>query len=134
MDGWNKSFTLAEQIQLALNLGYEAIPDQEAYTGAYFIKDDKKWIFNIVGLKKTLNVTSDDELRVQDYDVDMYFEIRGNWSKYQDMIFASDDITPSPNNELTSIYLNLQVTEEPGEMVYLSDGMWLDSNGQIVQR
>lgn len=134
MDGWEKPLTLAEQIQLALNLGYEAVPDQEAYTGAYFIKSGKKWIFNIIGLKKTLNVTSDDELRMQDYDVDMYFEIRQNCSQYQDMIFGSDDIAPSPENELTSIYHDLQVTNDPEEMVYLSDGMWLDSNGRIVQR
>ncbi|MTC57374.1 MULTISPECIES: hypothetical protein [Providencia] len=134
MDGWEKPLTLAEQIQLALNLGYEAVPDQDAYTGAYFIKGGKKWIFNIIGLKKTLNVTSDDELRMQDYDVDMYFEISQNWSQYQDMIFGSDDISPSPENELTSIYHDLQLTNDPGEMVYLSDGMWLDSNGRIVQR
>ncbi|WP_109850485.1 hypothetical protein [Proteus sp. CA142267] len=134
MDGWEKPFTLAEQIQLALNLGYEAVPDQEAYTGAYFIKSGKKWIFNIIGLKKTLNITSDDELRMQDYDVDMYFEIRQNWSQYQDMIFGNNDIAPSPENELTSIYHDLQVTNDSGEMVYLSDGMWLDFNGRIVQR
>lgn len=134
MDGWKKTFTLAEQIQLALSLGYEAVPDQEAYTGTYFIKSGKKWIFNIIGLKKTLNITSDDELRMQDYDVDMYFEIRQNWSQYQDMIFGNDDIAPSPENELTSIYHDLQVTNDSGEMVYLSDGMWLDSNGRIVQR
>ncbi|WP_259695662.1 hypothetical protein [Proteus mirabilis] len=134
MDGWKKPFTLAEQMQLSLSLGYEAVPDQEAYTGAYFIKSGKKWIFNIIGLKKTLNITSDDELRMQDYDVDMYFEIHQNWSQYQDMIFGNDDIAPSPENELTSIYHDLQVTNDSGEMVYLSDGMWLDSNGRIVQR
>ncbi|HEK0502706.1 hypothetical protein [Proteus faecis] len=134
MDGWEKPFTLAEQIQLALNLGYEAVPDQEAYTGAYFIKSGKKWIFNIIGLKKTLNITSDDELRMQDYDVDMYFEIRQNWSQYQDMIFGNNDIAPSPENKLTSIYHDLQVTNDSGEMVYLSDGVWLDSSGRIVQR
>lgn len=81
-----------------------------------------------------MNITSDDELRMQDYDVDMYFEIRQNWSQYQDMIFGNDDIAPSPENELTSIYHDLQVTNDSGEMVYLSDGMWLDSNGRIVQR
>ncbi|WP_052174185.1 hypothetical protein [Proteus mirabilis] len=97
MDGWKKTFTLAEQIQLALSLGYEAVPDQEAYTGAYFIKSGKKWIF---GLKKTLNITSDDELRMQDYDVDMYFEIRQNWSQYQDMIFGNDDLRLRPKTNL----------------------------------
>ncbi|HEK2134181.1 TPA: hypothetical protein SMS53_002490 [Proteus mirabilis] len=71
---------------------------------------------------------------MQDYDVDMYFEIRQNWSQYQDMIFGNDDIAPSPENELTSIYHDLQVTNDSGEMVYLSDGMWLDSNDRIVQR
>lgn len=81
-----------------------------------------------------MNISSDDELRGQDYDVDMYFEIRQNWAQYQDMIFGSEDITPSPKNELTSIYHDLQVTDEPREMVYLSDGMWLDPNGRIVQR
>lgn len=81
-----------------------------------------------------MNITSDDELRMQDYDVDMYFEIHQNWSQYQDMIFGNDDIAPSPENELTSIYHDLQVTNDSGEMVYLSDGMWLDSNDRIVQR
>lgn len=125
---------MAEQKQLASNLGYEEVPDQDAYTGAYFIKNGKKWIFNITGLKKTLNVTSDDELRAQDYDVDMYFEIRQNRYQYQVMILGSDGIVPLTKNELTSVYHDLQVTNEPEEIVYLSDGMWLDSHGRIVQR
>lgn len=33
----------------ALRLGYEEFPDENAYGGAYYIKDGLKWIFTIVG-------------------------------------------------------------------------------------
>jgi len=125
---------MKEQIQLATKLGYEAVPDKEAFTGAYYIKGGKKWIFNINGLKTTLNIATDEELREQDYDVDMYFEVRKNWLLYQSMFFLNDENTPSSENELVSLHHALQVTNDSKEMVYLSDGMWLDSNGKIVQR
>lgn len=134
MNGWGKIFTMEEQIQLATKLGYEAVPDQEAFTGAYYIKGGKKWIFNINGLKTTLKIATDDELREQDYDVDMYFEVRKNWPLYQSMFFLNDENTPPSENELVSLHHALQVTNDSKEMVYLSDGMWLDSNGKIVQR
>ncbi|MFU8908516.1 hypothetical protein ACNARK_16990 [Proteus sp. DFP240708] len=131
---WEKPLTLEKHIQLALHLGYKAVPDQEAYTGAYYIKDGKKWIFNIIALKNKLNVTSDNELRLQDYDVDIYYEIHKNKSQYQDVIFRNSDITHSSKSELISLYHELQISNEDEEMVYLSDGMWLDSSGKIVQR
>lgn len=77
-----------------------------------------------------MNITSDDELRMQDYDVDMYFEIRQNWSQYQDMIFGNDDIAPSPENELTSIYHDLQVTNDSGKWcICLMECGWIPTVG-----
>lgn len=117
--------SLSTQIQIALQLGYERVPDPDAYMGAYYIKDGLKWIFNIVGLKKTLNVGSDEDLKAQDYDVAAYYDVKKNWSKYCDMITGSD---------LTPLYDDLCVTGEPDELVYMADGMWLNSNGDLVER
>ncbi|HGG9109387.1 TPA: hypothetical protein ACJJYX_004276 [Enterobacter cloacae] len=118
-------FSVPEQIQIALALGYERVPDEEAYTSAYYVKNGMKWIFNIVGLKKTLNVSSDDELKQQDYDVETYYEVRRNYNKYKDMI---------SDNDLSTLYEDLRVTDDPDEYVYLADGMWMNGNGDLVER
>ncbi len=62
--------------RLALENGYEEIDDSNAYNGRYFIKNNLKWIHNIVALKKILGVTSDKEVRDHGYDVDMYKDIK----------------------------------------------------------
>ena len=117
--------SVTEQIQIALKLGYERVPDEDAYTSAYYVKNGLKWIFNIVGIKKTLNVSSDDELREQDYDVETYYDVRRNYNKYKQMIVGSD---------LTSLYEDLRVTDDPDEWVYLADGMWMNGDGDLIER
>ncbi|PLR50762.1 hypothetical protein CYR40_00130 [Chimaeribacter arupi] len=97
----------------ALSMGYKEHPDGSAYGGAYYIKDDKKWIFNIPGLKKHLGVSSDDELRAMNYDVDVYWKIEKEVE----------------NSHMSNLYQDLQF--EPGEPVYLEGGMYLYPDGSI---
>jgi len=59
--------------QLALNNGFEEVSDEKAYNGRYFIKDGRKWIHNISGLKRQLGICDNSKLEELDYDVNMYF-------------------------------------------------------------
>lgn len=86
----------------ALRLGYEEFPDENAYGGAYYIKDGLKWIFTIVGLKKHLGIYNDDDLRNEKYDVDTYYRLE------------------SEDNEMQSLYDDLKISD--GEPVYLEGG------------
>jgi len=106
---------------LALKLGYEKIPDEKAYTGAYYIKEGKIWIFNIQGLKHERRVTSNEELIKQGYDVEMYIEISKNLSKYKSILTESD---------LISLYHDLSISDDD-EDVYLEGGCYLTSKGTL---
>jgi hypothetical protein len=97
----------------ALRLGYEKFPDENAYGGAYYIKDGLKWIFNIVGLKKHLGIYNDDDLRNEKYDVDTYYRIESE----------------PENEEMQSLYNDLKISD--GEPVYLEGGMYLYPDGSI---
>ncbi|ENN8378343.1 hypothetical protein MKT39_016855 [Providencia rettgeri] len=97
----------------ALELGYEKVPDANAYTGFYYIKDGKKWIFNIQALKKELGVVSDDDLRKENYDVDIYWILEKN----------------TPSTEMQELYQDLMI--ESDEPVYLEGGMYLYPDGSI---
>ncbi|QBM25664.1 hypothetical protein E1B03_25800 [Citrobacter arsenatis] len=95
----------------ALRLGYEEFPDENAYGGAYYIKDGLKWIFTIVGLKKHLGIYNDDDLRNEKYDVDTYYRLE------------------SEDNEMQSLYDDLKISNS--EPVYLEGGMYLYPDGSI---
>lgn len=101
----------------ALRMGYEEFPDENAYGGAYYIKDGLKWIFTIVGLKKHLGLYNDDELRNEKYDVDMYYRIE------------SEPELESEDDDMKSLYHDIAIND--GEPVYLEGGMYLYPDGSI---
>ncbi|MES0232041.1 hypothetical protein [Citrobacter portucalensis] len=105
----------------ALRLGYEEFPDENAYGGAYYIKDGLKWIFTIVGLKKHLGIYNDDDLRNEKYDVDTYYRLESE---------SEPEPEPEPeDNEMQSLYDDLKISD--GEPVYLEGGMYLYPDGSI---
>ena len=104
--------------ELAIANGYQEIPDSSAYMGAYFLKNDKKWIHNIDGLKNHLGVVSSGELESLGYDVDAYFQREDYTNKMAD-------------DEMKSLYLDIHVEE--GEPIYLSDGMYLFPDGSMKE-
>ena len=57
----------------ALANGFEEVADSKAYNGRYFIKNSLLWIHNISALKRTLGVSSNDELFRAGYDLEAYF-------------------------------------------------------------
>ncbi|MEE7540513.1 hypothetical protein G8O18_22640, partial [Enterobacter kobei] len=79
--------------------------------GAYYVKDGKIWIFDIVALKQKLGVSSNEELEAQDYDVETYLSLE------------------KEPNELAALYEDMAV--EDGEAVYLEGGMYLYPDGSI---
>ncbi|EFH9043327.1 hypothetical protein GFB06_09875, partial [Escherichia coli] len=80
-------------------------------SGAYYVKDGKKWIFDIVALKQKQGATSDDELKILGYDVDTY------------------NLVKNESNELAELYQDIAV--EDGEPMYLEGGVYLYPDGSI---
>lgn len=97
----------------ALGMGYTEVPDENAYSGAYYIKNGLKWIFNIQGLKKDLGVVSNEQLSQENYDIETYFKLENE----------------PENIEMKQVYQDLEV--ESGEPVYLEGGMYLYPDGSI---
>jgi len=93
----------------AIKLGYKKIDDPNAYNGCYYIKNGKKWIFNISALKRRLDITKDSDLANHGYDVEAYWEqINPPMSTYEEIFTMMHDCTIGN-----------------GEDIYLSDGLWL---------
>ena len=67
MDYW-------KNIELALSLGFKEVDDEYAYRGKYYIKNNVIWIHDIEALKAKLSISSDNELRQLNYDVDSYYK------------------------------------------------------------
>ncbi|WP_312383581.1 hypothetical protein [Atlantibacter subterraneus] len=99
-------------VKRALSMGFEKVLDDRGYdSGAYYFKDGKKWIFDIVALKQKQGVTSDDELKNLGYDVDTY------------------NLLKNESNELAELYQDIAV--EDGEPMYLEGGVDLYPDGSI---
>ncbi len=62
-----------ESERLALQFGFKKVYSDYGYNGKYFIKNGKKWIHDIVALKKHLGLSSNIELKRKGYDVDTYY-------------------------------------------------------------
>src|SRR5690606_23243640 len=63
-----------KNIELAISLGFEEVPDENAYKGRYYIKNGIIWIHDIGALKHKLGNISDQELTELGYDVDSYYK------------------------------------------------------------
>ncbi|EFP0168637.1 hypothetical protein HLW99_003245 [Escherichia coli] len=99
-------------VKKALSMGFEKVLDDRGYdSGAYYVKDGKKWIFDIVALKQKQGATSDDELKILGYVVDTY------------------NLVKNESNELAELYQDIAV--EDGEPMYLEGGVYLYPDGSI---
>lgn len=105
-----------KSVELALSKGYEEVQDTTAYRGRYFVKDGLIWVHEIDALKTSLGITSDQELRQANYDVDSYY-------KYRD--YSNEKV----DSELLGLYEDLNLGD--GEPVYLMDGEYLFPDGHI---
>lgn len=45
------------------------------FNGRYFVKDDKKWIYNMDSLLSQVDASSDGELEELGYDVEAYYRL-----------------------------------------------------------
>jgi hypothetical protein len=108
-----------KSVELALYLGYEEVLDNNAFKSSYFIKDGKKWIHDIAGLMRHLNVELYENLESLGYDLKNYH----NYKDHSNQMAAQ---------EMQSIYRG--ITHCNGEATYLSDGMWLLPDGTMEER
>jgi cytoplasmic protein len=54
----------------ALALGYHKVSDARAYGGVYYIKDGKRWIFNLPALARVLGVSSPQDFATAGYAIE----------------------------------------------------------------
>lgn len=108
-----------KSVELALSLGYKEVLDHNAFKGRYFIKDDKKWIHDIVALMRHLGVELYEDLEKLGYDLENYHSYKNH----------SNEMAAQ---EMQSIYMG--ITHCEGEATYLFDGMWLLPDGTMEER
>ena len=54
----------------ALALGYQKVTDARAYGGVYYLKDGKRWIFNLPALARTIGILTPQEFVTAGYAID----------------------------------------------------------------
>ena len=113
--------------QRAIENGYEPFEDPEAYGGEVFVKDDRKWIHSIGRLKHKLGVVTEGELEALGYSVADYNRFNSDEKEFS-LKVVMDSI--SANEELLEIFGD--PSEYPGGLMYLSDGMYMDDEGNII--
>ena len=105
----------------ALAADYKEVPDPKGFNGVYFIDSrGKKWIHHAEKLARKMNVVNLEELEKADYNLNDFF-------KYKDLD-ENGVIKQVCRDELIDIFGHNE------EMTYLSDGMWLTPEGDIVHR
>lgn len=107
--------------QRAIENGYEPFEDPEAYGGEVFIKNDIKWIHSIDRLKAKLGVETDEELEHLGYSTKDYYRFNSDEEEYAPVRVRLEmlDIFGDPSDYL-------------GGLMYLSDGMYMDDEGNII--
>ena len=54
----------------ALVLGYQKVIDARAYGGVYYLKDNKRWIFNLPALSRALGISTPQEFAAAGYAIE----------------------------------------------------------------
>ena len=107
--------------QRAIEQGYIAQKDPEAFGGKVYIKNGFKWVHSINLLKFSLNLEDDSDLVELGYNVKDYY------------LFNSDE---PAEFVIQAKYEMLQIFDDnfsgfPEGKMYLGDGMYLDEDGNI---
>ncbi len=108
-----------KSVELALCLGYNKVLDDNAFKGCYFIKDNKKWIHDIVALMQYLDIKLYEHLEELGYDLKNYHSYK-------------DHTNEMATQEMKEIYSG--ITHEDGQPTYMSDGIWLYPDGTMKER
>lgn len=106
-------------------LGYKRQDDYRAYGGAYYFDHNGKiWIHRLANLAYRMDFQTLQDAEDAGYNVDDYFE-------YLDL--SPDDIkTLLSKREMQDIYQNLCTNIYDEELVYLCDGVYLNSEGELI--
>lgn len=112
-----------ESCEKAEFIGYEPKEDLQAYNGIAYINDDGKiWIHDIDALSEKLGVKVE-ELEALNYNVEDYYKYEGLSLK------ATMDLCCK--EEALSIFGGLPLDGDG--LVYISDGMYMTKDGDIVE-
>lgn len=114
---------LKSSIRCALENGYIAIANEDAFSGAVYIKNGIKWIHEIELLKLKLEIVNDVDLVGLGYNVgDFYKYNTNNFPKYAKEIVRQ---------ELLDIFME-DFLDYPDRKIYLGDGIYMDENGDLL--
>lgn len=114
-----------ESCQKAELLGYKSVEKKGAYGGVYYINEQgEKWIHRLANLAFVMDFNTLQDAEDAGYTVDDYLEYVDITSKELEALLAQ--------REMQSLYDDLRVSYDEDEPVYLCDGVYLNSEGEIV--
>lgn len=117
-----KADWLQKSVVCALENGYEAVPNLDAFDNHVYIKNDMKWIHEITLLKLKLNIEKDEELVQLGYNVNDFYQYNtDNFPQYAKEIIR---------RELLDIF-NDEIKEYPDSRIYIGDGIYIDEDGNL---
>lgn len=70
----------------ALVLGYQKVIDARAYGGVYYLKDNKRWIFNLPALSRALGISAPQEFAAAGYAIEDF--LLYNHMSIEEMVVA----------------------------------------------
>ena len=115
------SFDFELSRKKALAADYKEVNDSKGFNGVYFVDNKgKKWIHHAGKLAKKMDIDDLKELEKVDYNLNDFF-------KYKDL-----DVSGVRKQVCRDELIDIFGPNE--EMTYLSDGMWLTPEGDIVHR
>ncbi|WP_165464534.1 hypothetical protein [Enterobacter cloacae] len=105
----------------ALSNGFVEIPNESTEGDRpLFVKDGKKWIYTIIGLKKDLGVNTDEQLISLGYDVETYWQLENK---------ARENLKP-----LSDLHAEIRPSDSDDGPVHLEGDSWLYPDGSIHSR
>ena len=134
----------------ALVLGYQKVIDARAYGGVYYLKDNKRWIFNLPALSRALGISTPQEFAAAGYAIEDYLlynhmsieEIvvavfgkdSPEYEKYCHVFAAEDDYNDEDfdfDDDLASVMCDIyEINGGDGSGdVYIGDGTWVSADG-----
>lgn len=114
-----------ESCQKAELLGYKSIHDPRAYGGIYYTNDQGEiWIHRLANLALKMNFETLGDAEEAGYAVDDYLE-------YVDLT-PEELLDLLSKREMQNLYEELCISHDENELVYLSDGVYLNSEGEFI--
>lgn len=115
------SFDFELSRKKALAADYKEIQDPQGFNGVYFIDNKgKKWIHDATKLARKMNIDDLEELEKSEYNLRDYLKYKNIDEKGVKKQVCRDEL--------------IEIFGHSEEIMYISDGMWLTPEGDMVHR